>query len=132
MAIDASPRRRQIGRALLPLGLVFLAVGVSTAVVIPFLSLFLSTAVHAGPVKVSVFLVVGPLAGVLASSLIARLSDRRAIRRRILIGAALAGVVGTGLTAFVRDYWVLLALAVTATALAGALFPQSFAYARQV
>jgi SET family sugar efflux transporter-like MFS transporter len=43
-----------------------------------------------------------------------------------------AGLIGTGLTAVVRDYWVLLALAVTAYALAGSLFPQSFAYARQV
>jgi SET family sugar efflux transporter-like MFS transporter len=32
----------------------------------------------------------------------------------------------------VRDYWVLLGLAVTAFALAGSLFPQTFAYARQV
>jgi SET family sugar efflux transporter-like MFS transporter len=110
----------------------FLAVGVSLAMVVPFLSLFLSTAVHAGPVRVTVFLIVAPLAGVVASTLIGWLSDRRAIRRVLLIGASLAGLIGAGLTAFVRDYWVLLALAVTATALAGSLFPQTFAYARQV
>jgi SET family sugar efflux transporter-like MFS transporter len=132
MALDSPLRERRIGRALLPLGLVFLAVGISMALVVPFLSLFLSTAVHAGPVKVTVFLVAAPLAGVFASSLIGRLSDRWAIRRPLLIGTSVAGVLGSGLTAFVRDYWILLALAVTATALAGALFPQSFAYARQV
>ncbi|MEV6931403.1 sugar efflux transporter [Dactylosporangium sp. NPDC051485] len=128
----APARARTIGRALIPLGLVFLAVGLSTALVLPFLSLFLSTEVHAGPVKVTVFLVAAPLAGVLASSLVGRLSDRRPIRRWILFGAALAGVAGTAATAVVRDYWVLLGLAVTATALANALFPQTFAYARQV
>lgn len=132
MALDSPPRQRPLSLALLPLGLVFLAVGLSTAVVGPFLSLFLSTAVHAGPVKVTVFLVGAPLAGVALSTLVARFSDRRAIRRRLLIGASLAGMAGTGVTAFVRDYWILLALAVTATALAGSLFPQSFAYARQV
>jgi SET family sugar efflux transporter-like MFS transporter len=132
MALDSPPRERRIGRALLPLGLVFLAVGISTAVVFPFLSLFLSTAVHVGPIKVTVFLVAAPLAGVLASTLIGRVSDRRAIRRKLLIGAAAAGLIGTGLTAFIRNYWILLALAVTATALAGSLFPQTFAYARQV
>jgi SET family sugar efflux transporter-like MFS transporter len=132
MALDVAPGGRQNGRALLPLGLVFLAVGISTALVIPFLSLFLSTAVHAGPVRITVFLIVGPLAGVVASTLIGRLSDRRAIRRALLIGASLAGLVGTAVTAFVRDYWILLAVALTATALAGALFPQTFAYARQV
>src|SRR5215469_16064708 len=56
VALDAVPRNRHIGRALLPLGLVCLAVGVSMAVVVPFNALFLSTAVHAGPVRVTVFL----------------------------------------------------------------------------
>jgi SET family sugar efflux transporter-like MFS transporter len=101
-------------------------------VVGPFLSLFLSTEVHAGPLGTTIFLITAPLSGVVASTLLGRLSDRRAIRRTLLIVAAAAGMVGTGFTAFVRDYWVLLGLAATATALAGSLFPQTFAYARQV
>jgi SET family sugar efflux transporter-like MFS transporter len=122
----------RLGRTLLPLGLLFLAVGVSTALFNPFLSLFLSKDVGAGPVEITVFLIVAPLGGVLGSSLIGRFSDRWPIRRALLIGGAVAGVIGTGVTAVVRDYWVLLALAVTAFAIAGSLFPQSFAYARQV
>ncbi len=97
----------------------------------PFLSLFLGTEVHAGPVQITVYLVAAPLAGVLTATALGRLSDRRAIRRALLICASLAGLVSTGLTAFVRDYWLLLGLAVTTTALAGSLFPQTFAYARQ-
>jgi SET family sugar efflux transporter-like MFS transporter len=112
--------------------MVFLTVGLSTAVVMPFLSLFLSTEVHAGPVRVTAFLVVAPLAGVIVSTLVGRLSDRHPIRRPLLIAGALAGAVGTAATAVVRDYWILLALAVTATAIAGTLFPQSFAYAQEV
>jgi SET family sugar efflux transporter-like MFS transporter len=122
----------RLGRALLPLGLLFLAVGISVALYNPFLALFLSTDVDASPLQITVFLIVAPLAGVLGSLLIGRLSDRRPIRRRLIIGGAVAGLIGTGLTAVVRDYWVLLALAITAFALAGSLFPQSFAYARQV
>ncbi|WP_041840483.1 MFS transporter [Actinoplanes friuliensis] len=133
MAQETSTRTAtRLGRALLPLGLLFLAVGISVALFNPFLALFLSTEVDAGPVKTTVFLIVAPLAGVLGSSLVGRVSDRRPIRRRLLIIGAVAGVVGTGVTAVVRDYWVLLALAITAFALAGSLFPQSFAYARQV
>jgi len=132
MAPHTTLREWRAGRALLPLGLVFLAVGISTAVVVPFLSLFLSTAVSAGPAKVTVFLIVAPLSGVVMGTLIGRLSDRRAIRRRLLIGAALAGLVGSALTVFIRDYWILLGLTMTATALAGTMFPQTFAYARQV
>jgi MFS transporter, SET family, sugar efflux transporter len=119
-------------RRLLPLGLAFLAAGLSLALVGPFLALFLSTSVQAGPVKVTVFLVVGPLAGVATTWAIGRISDRRPMRRLLLIIAAIAGFIGCGLTAVIRDYWALLALTVTAFAVAGALFPQTFAYAREV
>ncbi|GAA5189608.1 sugar efflux transporter [Rugosimonospora acidiphila] len=132
MAPVAGSGARAVRRAMFPLGLLFFATGIAVALVSPFLSLFLSTAVRAGPVRVIVFLFVAPLSGVLAATLIGRLSDRRPVRRALLIGAAVAGVLGAGFTAFVRDYWVLLGLAVTMTAAAGSLFPQSFAYARQV
>ncbi|WIM96644.1 sugar efflux transporter [Actinoplanes oblitus] len=123
---------RLLSRRLLPLGFIFLASGVATAVVGPFLGLFLSTAVHASPFQVSAFLIVASLSGVAMSQVIGRISDRRPIRRMLLIAAALAGCAGTGLTSMIRDYWVLLALTVTATAFAGSFYPQSFAYARQV
>ncbi|MET7424873.1 sugar efflux transporter [Dactylosporangium sp. NPDC005555] len=119
------------GRVLVPLGVMFLFVGLSTAVVGPFVSLFLSTAVKADPVHVAAFLVVGPVSMVVSSTVIGRLSDRRPVRRQILAVAAAAGGVSATATAFVRDYWVLLALTVTVTAISGALFPQAFAYARE-
>lgn len=122
----------KLSRALLPLGLLFLAVGFSTALVTPFLSLFLSTDVGAGPVQITVFLVATPLAGVVSSVLIGRFSDRWPIRRALLIGGATAGLLGTAAAAVIRDFWVLLGLSVTAFAVAAALFPQAFAYARQV
>jgi SET family sugar efflux transporter-like MFS transporter len=129
---QALPSRARLGITLLPLALVFFAVGVSTALVYPFLALFLSTEVRAGPVRVTAFLIAAPLSGVLMTSAIARLSDRRAMRRGLLIAAALSGAAGSLATGFVRDYWVLFGLAVTAVALSGALFPQTFAYAREV
>lgn len=112
--------------------MIFLTVGLSTAFIGPFLSLFLSTAVHAGPVRIAAFLFLAPLASVTVSTLIGRFSDRRAIRRGLLVLAASAGCASSAATAFVRDYRVLLALAFTATAVAGSLFPQVFAYAREV
>ena len=132
MALDSPPRERPISLTLLPLGLVFLAVGLSTAVVGPFLSLFLSTDVHAGPVRVTLFLIATPLAGVAISNLLSRYSDRHPVRRKLLIAASTAGAVGAVLAVFIRDYWVLLGVSVTAFALATTLFPQSFAYARQI
>jgi SET family sugar efflux transporter-like MFS transporter len=132
MAAEVGQRSRRGSAALLPLGLVFLAVGISIAVALPFLSLFLSSAVHAGPVQVTAFLIAMPLSGVLVSTRIGRLSDQRPIRRGLLIAGSAAGFISSGLTVFVRDYRVLFALTVTATALAGTLIPQLFAYAREV
>lgn len=129
-------QQRSVGRQrlvvlLFPLLVGLLAIGFAFAMTMPFLSLFLSTEVHAGPALVTLFLVLGPLSGVLASTVMGRLSDRGPVRRRLMIVAACAGVVGCCLNAVVRDYWILLGLAVTAIALSGTLFPQMLAYARQ-
>lgn len=132
MGVETAELERGTARRLIPLGLVTLTAGLSTAIVMPFLALFLSDEVDVGPIRVTVFLVVSPLASVLMAWLLGRLSDRHPIRRALLIGASVAGFAGCLLTTFVRDYYVLLALSVTAFALAASLFPQSFAYARQV
>jgi SET family sugar efflux transporter-like MFS transporter len=107
-------------------------VGLGTSFVGPYLALFLTEGVHAGPLRTTAFLIVTPIAGVAVSWLIGRVSDRRPIRRQLLITAALAGALGALLTAVLRNYWAVLAVTVTLTAVAGSLFPQSFAYARQV
>jgi SET family sugar efflux transporter-like MFS transporter len=70
-------------RHLLPLALIFLSVGLSSAMAAPFLTLFLTDAVQASPLQVTVFLVAAPLSSVLLSTLIGRLSDRRPIRHRL-------------------------------------------------
>ncbi|WP_433299747.1 sugar efflux transporter [Actinoplanes sp. CA-030573] len=119
-------------RRLVPLSLVFIVVGLGVSFVGPYLALFLTDAVHADPLHTTAFLIVAPISGVAVSWLIGRVSDRRPIRRQLLIAAALAGAAGAGLTAVLRNYWAVLAVTMTLTAVAGSLFPQSFAYARQV
>lgn len=115
-----------------PLAVVFLATGLSASMAYPFLTLFLTTAVHADPLHVTIYLVTGPVAGVVFAQLIGRLSDRRPVRRRLLIGAAIAGVAAMSLNSVVRDYWLLLGVVATLTAIAGTMMSQGFAYARTV
>jgi MFS transporter, SET family, sugar efflux transporter len=136
MTVMASARNessvRQLIHLLLPLGSVTVLVGVVGALTSPFLSLFLSGTLHADPVHSAVFLFATPLSGVLAATVIGRLSDRPAMRRRLLLFAAGSGCVGYGLFAIFRDYWVLLGLSVTLVAISGSMFPQVFAFGRQL
>ena len=117
-------------RTLGPLVAVFLAVGLSTALSFPFLGLFLTSAVHAGPIELSAFLLAQPLSGVVVSTVLGRLSDGRVARRRVLMVSATAGCASAALFSVLRSYWPLLVLACTVTAVGGALLPQGFAYAR--
>lgn len=129
MVTSGTPLRIR-SRALGPLVGVFLAVGLSTALSFPFLSLFLTSAVHAGPIELSGFLLAQPLSGVVVSTVIGRLSDGRVARRRVLMVCASAGSASAALFSILRSYWPLLALACTVTAVGGALLPQGYAFAR--
>ena len=70
-----------MSRRLLPLASIFVAVGISASFVGPYLALFLSDAVHAGPVRTTVFLIAAPVSGVVLAWLVGRVLNRRPIRR---------------------------------------------------
>ncbi|MEU4746716.1 sugar efflux transporter, partial [Actinosynnema sp. NPDC023658] len=109
-----------------------LLTGVGYALAGPFLSLFLIKEVGAGPVAVGAFLLISALVSMLVSTLVGRFSDSRAIRRTLLAVAGSAGAVSWALFAVLRDYWLLLGVAVTLFAVASSQMPQMFAYARQL
>jgi SET family sugar efflux transporter-like MFS transporter len=96
------------------------------------MSLFLTTEIGANPVALGAFLLVTPISALVASTLIGRLSDARAVRRTLLVVGAAAGGLGYALFAVLRNYWVLLAVSATLVAVASSLLPQMFAYARQL
>lgn len=118
-------------KPLIPLASVSVAVGIATALALPFMSVFLTTEIGASPVALGTFLLIAPLSSMLASTLVGRLSDSRAVRRNLMLFGAIAGTVGYGLFAVLRNYWVLMAVSVTLVAVASSLMPQMFAYARQ-
>jgi SET family sugar efflux transporter-like MFS transporter len=117
-------------RSLAPLGVIITMVGLVASFVSPFLPLFLSQNLHASPGLVSLFLFLMPLAAVAVATVVGRLSDRPAMRRRLLVVAAGAGSVGFVLFALLRTYWALLAVALTLIAVAASLLPQAFAFGR--
>lgn len=119
-------------RPFVPLMSVSLLTGVGYALAGPFLSLFLIKEVQAGPVAVGAFLLVASLVSMVVSTLLGRLSDARAIRRTLLVVAGVSGGLAWVLFAVLREYWLLLVVAVTVWALASAQIPQMYAYARQL
>ncbi|NUT52511.1 MAG: sugar efflux transporter [Saccharothrix sp.] len=119
-------------RPFVPLASVNLLASVGYALAAPFLSLFLIKEVGAGPVAVGAFLLISALASMVVSTLVGRYSDTRAIRRTVLVVAGVSGALGWVLFTVLRDYWLLLLVAVTLWALSSSQMPQVFAYARQL
>jgi len=117
-------------RTMLPLAAAITVIGFVGSFTLPYIPLFLTSAVRADPVETAAFLIAGPLAGVALSTVAGRLSDRPGMRRVTLIVACLAGVAGFGAYAVTREYWLLLPVAVTLVALSSAAFPLTFAFAR--
>ncbi|MCE6997461.1 sugar efflux transporter [Saccharothrix sp. S26] len=124
----ATPR----SHSFVPLVSMSLLTGVGYALAGPFLSLFLIKEVGAGPVAVGAFLLISALASMLVSTLVGRLSDARAIRRTLLVVAGVSGAVGWVLFSALRNYWLLLVVAVTFWAVSSSQIPQMYAYARQL
>jgi SET family sugar efflux transporter-like MFS transporter len=102
------------------------------AFAMPFNSLFLTTEVKVTPVQLSVFLLASPLASVVASTIMGKLSDGRVQRRYLLVAGGVAGAIGYSLFAVLRDYWFLLGTSVVFVAITSSLLPQIFAYGRSV
>ncbi|MEU0879481.1 sugar efflux transporter [Lentzea sp. NPDC005914] len=121
-----------LSRTFLQLSVISVVSGVSMAFAMPFGSLFLTSEIKVSPVQLSVFLIASPLASVVASTIMGKLSDGRVQRRYMLVAGGLAGAIGYGLFSVLRDYWLLLGASVIFVAITSSLLPQLFAYGRQV
>ncbi|MEJ2854418.1 MULTISPECIES: sugar efflux transporter [unclassified Saccharothrix] len=132
MAMVSEPEVSTRTGPFVPLLAVSLLTGTGYALAFPFLSLFLVKELGASPFATGAFLLSGAASSLIVSTLIGRLSDARAIRRTIMITASVAGGVGYGLFAILRNYWLLLVVSIALLSVASALMPQLFAYARLV
>jgi SET family sugar efflux transporter-like MFS transporter len=119
-----------LSRTFLQLSVISVVSGVSMAFAMPFHSLFLTSEVKVTPVQLSAFLIASPVASVVASTIMGKLSDGRVQRRYLLVAGGVAGAIGYSLFAVLRDYWLLLGTSVVFVALTSSLLPQIFAYGR--
>lgn len=105
--------------------------GIAGALQAPTLSLFLTREVKAEPLWVGLFYTVNAVAGILVSILLARRSDMRGDRRKLILFCCLMAVANAVLFAFSRHYLTLITLGVMLAALASTAMPQLFALARE-
>ena len=111
--------------------LVAFMMGVAGALQAPTLSLFLSREVGAQPFWVGLFYTVNAIAGILVSLWLAKRSDSRGDRRRLIMFCCLMAVGNALLFAFNRHYLTLITCGVMLASIANAAMPQLFALARE-
>ena len=111
--------------------LVAFMMGIAGALQAPTLSLFLSREVGAQPFWVGLFYTVNAIAGILVSLALAKRSDSRGDRRRLIMFCCLMAVGNALLFAFKRHYLTLITCGVMLASVANAAMPQLFALARE-
>jgi len=123
------------GRRLNPVYAAFMVVafmmGIAGALQAPTLSLFLSREVEVRPFWVGLFYTVNAIAGILVSLLLAKRSDSRGDRRKLIMVCCAMAVANCVLFAFNRHYLTLITIGVMFASIANTAMPQIFALARE-
>ena len=109
-----------------------LLVGLSSAFVLPFFSMFGTIEVGMSPFVFGVFMTATSLSGIAISTLLARWSDTRLSRRSVLLLGGVAGALSYVGYAFVRDIVWLTVIGCILGGISSITFSQLFAYARDL
>ena len=105
--------------------------GIAGALQAPTLSLFLSREVGAQPFWVGLFYTVNAIAGILVSLWLAKRSDSRGDRRKLIMLCCAMAIGNALLFAFNRHYFTLITCGVLLASIANTAMPQLFALARE-
>ncbi|MDQ8198880.1 sugar efflux transporter [Pelagicoccus enzymogenes] len=107
------------------------ALGTAFSFAVPFLSKWGLEAVGMSPRQFGLFMTATSLCAIFASTGLARLSDTRFSRRRMLLVGSLGGVSGFAGYALVRDPFILLLIGCSLHAVASICFAQLFSHVRE-
>lgn len=106
-------------------------IGIAGALQSPTLSLYLSEEVKVNEYLIGLFYSVNAIAGIAVSFLLAQYSDKKGIRRNIILFCCLMGIGNCITFAFSRQYWMLFSVGIFFSALSSAAMPQIFAASRE-
>lgn len=105
--------------------------GIAGALQTPTLSIFLTDEVHARPAMVGFFFTGSAVIGILVSQFLAGRSDKRGVRKSLIVFCCLLGVLACTLFVWNRNYFVLLFVGVFLSSFGSTANPQMFALARE-
>lgn len=108
-----------------------LVLGLTSSLVVPFLSLWGTRAVGMKPALFACFMILNSLSSMAASTLLARWSDTSWSRRTVLIVGGSGGALGYLGYAFVTQPFLLMAIGATVMSVSSISFSQIFAHARE-
>ncbi|AZK47454.1 sugar efflux transporter [Paenibacillus lentus] len=118
--------------AVLLLSVCIFFIGMGYSLTLPFMPLFGVEKVGMTPLSLGTFLAVGSLCGIICSTIIGRLSDKKPVRKWIVIGSSASASLGYVFYAFNENYVVLFIVVSTLIAVSYAAFPQLFSLAREI
>ncbi|MCO6504791.1 MAG: sugar efflux transporter [Snodgrassella sp.] len=106
-------------------------IGIAGALQSPTLSRYLAEEVKVNEYLIGLFYSVNAIAGIAASFLLAQYSDKKGIRRNIILFCCIMGIGNCITFAFSRQYWILFSVGIFFSALSSAAMPQIFAASRE-
>ena len=107
------------------------AFGMAISFVVPYMSMWGTQHVKMTPVVFGWFMTLTSVSAIVLSTIMARLSDTRVMRRTMLIWGSLGGVVGYVGYAYLEQAWALTLVGCAALGLSAANFSQLFAHMRE-
>jgi SET family sugar efflux transporter-like MFS transporter len=124
-------KRRRLNPVYAAFMIVAFMMGIAGALQAPTLSLFLTREVQVRPFWVGLFYTVNAIAGILVSLALAKRSDNRGDRRKLIMVCCAMAVANCILFAFNRHYLTLITIGVMFASIANTAMPQIFALARE-
>ncbi len=103
----------------------------ASALVNPFLSIFLSQNLNASASQIGLFVSLNSISGIIISTILGRISDKASDGRLILAIAILAGLIGYILYALITQFYLLLIVSIIFIGLSSVINSQIFVYAKQ-
>ena len=105
--------------------------GCAPGTYLPLLSLFLTEKLQASPFEVGLYFTMQAVLGIVISQVLARLSDGRLSRVRLVQSGAFFGILAALAMVFIQDYWLLLFVAPVCMSVSFVCSPQIFAAGRE-